>query len=84
LGLNPSTYLQVTSDFLEQSDVISSMVKAGVFGFIIALMGSYHGYNSSGGAQGVGKATTNAVVSAFITILLANLIITVIVFGGAS
>ncbi|UTW54097.1 ABC transporter permease [Kordiimonas sp. SCSIO 12610] len=84
LGLNASTYLQVTSDFLEQSDVISSMVKAGVFGFIIALMGSYHGYNSRGGAQGVGKATTNAVVSAFITILLANLIITVIVFGGAS
>ena len=84
LGLNPSTYLQVTSDFLEQNDIISSMVKAGVFGFIIALMGSYHGYNSRGGAQGVGKATTNAVVSAFITILLANLIITVIVFGDAS
>lgn len=84
LGLNAGTYLQVTTDFLERADVISSLVKAGVFGFIIALMGSYHGYNSSGGAQGVGKATTNAVVSAFILILLANLIITVIVFGGAS
>jgi len=82
LGLNAATYIQVTNDFLENADIISSMVKAAVFGFIIALMGSYHGYNSSGGAQGVGKATTNAVVSAFITILLANLIITVIVFGG--
>jgi phospholipid/cholesterol/gamma-HCH transport system permease protein len=82
LGLNAATYIQVTNDFLENADIISSMVKAAVFGFIIALMGSYHGYNSRGGAQGVGKATTNAVVSAFITILLANLIITVIVFGG--
>ena len=81
LGLNEGSYLQVTIDFLEYSDVYSSLVKAAVFGFIIALMGSYHGYNSSGGAQGVGKATTDAVVSAFIMILLANLIITVIVFG---
>ncbi len=82
LGLNSGTYLQVTADFLENADIVSSMVKAAVFGFIIALMGSYHGYNSRGGAQGVGKATTNAVVSAFIMILLANLIITVIVFGN--
>jgi len=82
LGLNPGTYLQVTVDFLEKSDVYSSLVKAAVFGFFIALMGSYHGYHSRGGAQGVGKATTNAVVSAFIAILLSNLIITVIVFGG--
>lgn len=84
LGLNAGTYLQVTTEFLQNADVVSSLVKAAVFGFIIALMGSYHGYNSSGGAQGVGKATTNAVVSAFIMILLANLIITVIVFGSGS
>jgi len=81
LGFNAGSYLKITVDFLEQSDVVSSMVKAAVFGFIIALMGSYHGFRSTGGAQGVGKATTNAVVSAFILILLANLIITVIVFG---
>jgi len=84
LGLNGATYLQVTIDFLERADVYSSLVKAAVFGFFIALMGSYHGYNSRGGAQGVGKATTNAVVSAFIAILLANLIITVIVFGSTA
>ncbi|WP_425458907.1 MlaE family ABC transporter permease [Eilatimonas milleporae] len=82
LGLNAATYLQVTVDFLERSDIVSSLVKAAVFGLIVALMGSYHGYRSRGGAQGVGRATTNAVVSAFISILLANLIITVIVFGG--
>ncbi|WP_374763963.1 MlaE family ABC transporter permease [Yunchengibacter salinarum] len=82
LGLNSATYLHVTADFLEKADVVSSLVKAAVFGFIVALMGSFYGYYSKGGAQGVGKATTNAVVSAFITILLANLIITVFVFGS--
>lgn len=82
LGLNEATYLQVTVDFLERADVVSSLVKASVFGFIIALMGCFHGYHSKGGAEGVGKATTNAVVSAFILILLFNLIITVVVFGG--
>ena len=82
LGFNEGTYLKLTRQFLETDDVISSLVKAGVFGFIIALMGCYHGFNSSGGAAGVGRATTNAVVSAFILILLSNLIITVIVFGG--
>ena len=82
LGFNPTTYLQVTVDFLEATDIISSLVKAAVFGFIVALMGSYNGYHSRGGAQGVGKATTNAVVSAFILILLANLVITVNVFGN--
>lgn len=81
LGFNPAAYLRVTSQYLEWEDVHSSLIKAAVFGFIIALMGCYHGYHSKGGAQGVGRATTNAVVSAFILILLANLIITVIVFA---
>ncbi|RMD91164.1 MAG: ABC transporter permease [Alphaproteobacteria bacterium] len=80
LGFNPGNYLQTTMDYLEATDVASSLVKAAVFGFIIALMGSYHGYHSSGGAQGVGRATTDAVVSAFILILFANLVITIVVF----
>lgn len=82
LGFNPTVYLERTVDFLEASDVHSSLMKAAVFGFFVALMGSYHGYHSRGGAEGVGKATTNAVVSAFIFILLANLIITVNMFGN--
>jgi phospholipid/cholesterol/gamma-HCH transport system permease protein len=81
LGFNSGAYLKVTQDFLEVDDVMSSLVKAAVFGFIIAAMGCYHGFRSSGGAAGVGRATIDAVVSAFILILLANLIITVIVFG---
>jgi phospholipid/cholesterol/gamma-HCH transport system permease protein len=82
LGFNSAQYLATTARYLEADDVISSLVKAAVFGFFIALMGCYHGYHSGGGAAGVGRATTNAVVSSFILILLSNLIITVIVFGS--
>ena len=81
LGFNPSNYLQSTMDFLEFSDVVSGLVKASVFGFIITLMGCYHGYNSKGGAQGVGMATTNAVVSASILILCSDYILTEIFFS---
>ncbi len=82
LGFNAANYIDRTVSFLKTDDVVSSLVKAAVFGFIIALMGCYHGFHSNGGAAGVGRATTNAVVSAFILILMSNLIITVIVFGG--
>ncbi|HNB25824.1 MAG TPA: ABC transporter permease, partial [Alphaproteobacteria bacterium] len=52
-----------------------------VFGFIVALMGCYHGFQSRGGAQGVGKATTNAVVTASILILISNYIVTELFFS---
>lgn len=81
LGFNPATYLTKTYDYLEFMDVFSGLVKASVFGFIISLMGCYNGYNSKGGAQGVGAATTNAVVSASILILIFNYIITELFFA---
>lgn len=81
LGFAAGTYIRTSRDFLEPSDLAMSMVKAAVFGFFIALMGCYHGFKSKGGAAGVGKSTTNAVVSAFILILLSNLIITIWAFG---
>ncbi|MFQ5774530.1 MAG: MlaE family ABC transporter permease [Kiloniellaceae bacterium] len=81
LGFNPTTYLKNTIDFMEAEDVISGLVKASVFGFLITLMGCYHGYHSKGGAQGVGAATTNAVVSASILILSFNYFITEMFFA---
>jgi phospholipid/cholesterol/gamma-HCH transport system permease protein len=81
LGFNPNVYLSNSIDFLEPLDVISGLVKAAVFGFIIALMGCYNGFNSRGGAQGVGSATTNAVVSSSILILVFNYIITELFFS---
>ncbi|MBL4740265.1 MAG: ABC transporter permease [Sneathiella sp.] len=77
LGFNASGYIKNTFDYLEARDVISGLVKASVFGGIITLMGCYHGFNSSGGAQGVGRATTNAVVSSFILILISDYFLTV-------
>ncbi|MBI1180618.1 MAG: MlaE family lipid ABC transporter permease subunit [Alphaproteobacteria bacterium] len=80
LNYNSIGYLQRSLDFMETWDVVSGLIKAGIFGFILSLMGCYQGFNSSGGAQGVGRATTNAVVSASILILAANYAVTSIVF----
>ena len=74
-------YLKLTWQYLEALDVISGLVKAAAFGFIVALMGCYHGFHSKGGAQGVGIATTNAVVSPSVLILAANCMITAAFFG---
>src|SRR5262245_46613023 len=80
LGFNGAVYLKNTIDFVTQGDVVSGLVKAAAFGFIIALMGCYHGFHSKGGAQGVGQATTNAVVSSAILILAANFVLTSLLF----
>ncbi len=76
LEFNDLTYLKNTIDYLQFEDVFSGVVKAAVFGFLIALMGCYQGYHSKGGAQGVGAATTAAVVSASILILTFNYFLT--------
>ncbi len=81
LGFAPGPYLRSTFEFLETKDVVSGLVKASAFGFIISLMGCYHGFHSKGGAQGVGAATTHAVVSSSILILLSNYILTAVFFG---
>ena len=66
---------------METQDVVSGLVKAAAFGFLVTLMGCYHGYHSKGGAQGVGQATTNAVVTASILILCFNYFITELFFA---
>jgi phospholipid/cholesterol/gamma-HCH transport system permease protein len=81
LEFNPANYLKLTWQYLETLDVVSGLVKAAAFGFIVTLMGCYHGFNSKGGAQGVGVATTNAVVSSSVLILAANYFITAAFFG---
>jgi phospholipid/cholesterol/gamma-HCH transport system permease protein len=80
LGYNPANFIHSTWNNLETMDVVSGLIKASVFGLIITLMGCYHGYHSKGGAQGVGQATTNAVVSASILILTSDYILTALFF----
>ncbi|HTI67091.1 MAG TPA: ABC transporter permease [Caulobacteraceae bacterium] len=76
LDFNGAVYVKNTWDFLQSWDVESGLIKAAVFGFLVALMGCYHGYHSSGGARGVGRATTHAVVSAAILIFAADYLLT--------
>lgn len=80
LDFNSATYLKNTVDFLEAWDVGSGLFKGAAFGFIVALMGCYHGMNSARGAQGVGAATKSAVVSASVLILAANYLLTELFF----
>jgi phospholipid/cholesterol/gamma-HCH transport system permease protein len=82
LGFGPENYLHKTWEYLTADDVISGLWKAAAFGFIVTLMGCYNGYNSQRGAQGVGAATTNAVVSASILILIVNYFLTQLFFAG--
>jgi phospholipid/cholesterol/gamma-HCH transport system permease protein len=80
LGFNPSTYLVNSFTNLKVEDVSSGLIKAAVFGFVIALMGCFHGYRSKGGAEGVGAATTSAVVTASILILALDYALTQVLF----
>jgi phospholipid/cholesterol/gamma-HCH transport system permease protein len=81
LNFNMSAYLKQTVDYLQVMDVVSGLVKASVFGFLIAMLGCFHGYNSGGGAQGVGRATTNSVVSSSIMILVLDYMLTELFFS---
>ncbi len=81
LGFNAAVYIDMTWNILEADDIVMSLVKAAVFGFFIALAGCYAGLRTAGGAAGVGRSTTNAVVAAFVLILASNLVLTVAAFG---
>jgi len=81
LGFSATSYLTQTWDIVTRMDIVSGLWKAGVFGFIVSIMGCYHGFNSARGAQGVGAATTNAVVSSSILILIFNYLLTQIFFS---
>jgi phospholipid/cholesterol/gamma-HCH transport system permease protein len=81
LGFNPAAYIRNTLDFLELKDVVSSLAKGAIFGFIAALMGCYYGMNSGRGAQGVGNATQGSVEAAAVLILGANFVLTGVFFS---
>ena len=80
LDFNSATYIKATVNFLEPMDIGSGLVKGAAFGFIVAVMGCYHGMNSARGAQGVGAATKSAVVTASVLILAANYLLTEVFF----
>ncbi len=80
LGSNPATYQQNTFQYVDIQDLWAGVMKAAIFGLILTLTGCVRGYYTSGGAEGVGRATTRAVVSASLIILLTDFFLTKLLF----
>lgn len=81
-GLNPIDYVDGIIGLLRASDIISGLIKAAFFGFILSSIGAYKGFYTWGGAKGVGIATTESVVFASIAILASNYFLSTLLFGG--
>jgi phospholipid/cholesterol/gamma-HCH transport system permease protein len=69
-----------TVKYIELTDIYNGLIKAACFGLILSAIGCYKGYNASGGAAGVGRATTEAVVVASVLILVNDYFLTSIMF----
>ena len=80
IGFEYHSYIRSTLKFLEYQDVASGLFKAAVFGFIVTFIGCFYGFETSGGASGVGESATQAVVTSSILILLFNYLITGLLF----
>lgn len=80
MGANPVSYLDNTFRFMDLNDFFSGVIKAAVFGHLLALVGCQKGFYTTGGAEGVGRATTSAVVTASIAILIADFFLTKLLF----
>ncbi len=76
LGINQGIFMNRIYELVEFSDIYEGLFKASVFGVILALVGCYKGFYTSGGAEGVGRATTEAVVLASVLILMGDYILT--------
>lgn len=79
-GTSSTVYWNRTWNYLEVSDINNGLIKACFFGASIALISCYKGFAASGGAEGVGKATTGAVVLSFMTILVSDYFLSVWLF----
>lgn len=80
LSMSSTTYIDSTFFYLKMRDITNGLIKAFVFGGIIAIVGAYMGFTTSGGAEGVGKSTTKAVVLASMLILVFDYILTALLF----
>jgi phospholipid/cholesterol/gamma-HCH transport system permease protein len=79
-GANPVSYMENTFRYMDYDDVTSGLIKAAVFGLIVSVIGCQKGYYTRGGAEGVGRATTAAVVLASIAILIVDFFLTKILY----
>jgi len=80
LDINAGAFVKNITRYVELDDIYNGLIKAAVFGLILSLVGCYKGFNTTGGAEGVGRATTEAVVLASISILISDYFLTAIMF----
>jgi phospholipid/cholesterol/gamma-HCH transport system permease protein len=80
MGANPVSYLNTSFQFMELKDLLSGLIKAAIFGMLLATIGCQYGFHTTGGAEGVGRSTTSAVVLASIAILIADFFLTKLLF----
>lgn len=80
LGVSHDLFFTMVGEALQPKDVMTGLIKTVFFGAIIALVGCHQGLNIKGGAEGVGKATTAAVVISFISIIMADALFTTIFY----
>jgi len=80
--INPSIFLQSIQNFVQLWDVFSSLIKAGIFGAMIAVIGCSWGLTTTGGAKGVGQSTTTAVVTSLLAIFIMNFFLSWVMFQG--
>lgn len=77
MGIDAGVFIDKIKYFMDPVDVTSGLMKAAVFGYIVSMVCSFNGFYATGGAKGVGEATTRSVVTSFITILIADYFLTV-------
>ena len=80
LHINAGLFMKNITKLVNLDDIFNGLIKAAFFGFILALIGCYKGFNTRGGAEGVGKATTEAVVLSSVSILISDYFLTAVMF----
>ena len=80
LNINEGAFVKNITKMVDLGDIYNGLIKAAFFGLILSLVGCYKGFNTTGGAEGVGKATTEAVVLASVSILISDYFLTAIMF----
>jgi phospholipid/cholesterol/gamma-HCH transport system permease protein len=80
LHINPGLFMSKVYEIVELSDLLNGLVKSACFGLILSLVGCYKGFATTGGAEGVGRAATEAVVLASVLILVSDYFLTALMF----
>ena len=80
LNINPGIFMTRMVDMVNLGDIFNGLIKSACFGLILSLIGCYKGFNAGGGAEGVGKATTQTVVLSCVSILISDYFLTAFMF----